>query len=394
MTGLDIVLILGCAAFAWAGFRRGFIVGVFSLAGFIGGGVLGMLVTPRLVASIEPGTQTALIALAVVVLLAAIGQTAFALAASGLRTFVRLPGLRILDSVAGAVASVVVLLVGTWFVASTVRPAQLPVLSAQVRDSRVLSAVDGVVPDEARGLFGSFRRLVDDSRFPSVFGGFQAEDIVPVPPPGPGVAATAAVTRAASSVVRIDGTAVSCSRHVEGSGFVYAPGRVMTNAHVVAGVRRPLVRVGGTGTALPATVVEFDPRRDVAVLAVPGLRSRALPFDATAARRDEGVVAGFPAAGPYRLDAARVREQITARGPDIYDEHEVERQVLSLYATVRPGNSGGPLLSPAGAVYGVVFATSLDDPRTGYALTAAEVAGVASAGRTATRPVATGGCAS
>lgn len=394
MTGLDVVLLLACAAFAWAGFRRGFLVGVFSLAGFIGGGVLGILITPRLVDQVRPGTPTALVALSVVVLLAAIGQTVFALGASSLRSLVRLPGLRVVDSVVGAVASVVVLLVGAWFVASTVRPAQLPVLSAQVRDSRVLAAVDGVVPDGARGLFTSFRRLVDGSRFPTVFGGFDAEPISPVAPPASGTTGSAAVQRAAGSVVRIDGVARSCSRSVEGSGFVYAPERVMTNAHVVAGVRSPRVRVGGSGEALPATVVAFDAGRDVAVLAVPGLRARALPFDGGASRGDDAVVAGFPGAGPYRLDAARVREQIQARGPDIYDARTVERQVLSLFAVVRPGNSGGPLLSPRGSVYGVVFATSLDDPQTGYALTAGEVASVAAGGRSATRAVDTGGCAS
>jgi S1-C subfamily serine protease len=105
------------------------------------------------------------------------------------------------------------------------------------------------------------------------------------------------------------------------------------------------------------------------------------------------VVAGFPEDGPYQLEAARIRDKIQARGPDIYQRRQVTREVFSLYANVEPGNSGGPLLSLDGRVYGVVFAKSLDDPNTGYALTAAEAAPVAQAGRAADTAVATGACA-
>jgi len=139
--------------------------------------------------------------------------------------------------------------------------------------------------------------------------------------------------------------------------------------------------------------VIFDPQRDIAVLAVPGLPAPALKTGADAGRGTSAVVAGFPEDGPYRLAPARVRTVIQARGNDIYDRPGITREVYSLYARVRPGNSGGPLLSTRGQVIGIVFATSLDDPNTGYALTMREAAPVLDRATSASTPVGTGGCA-
>jgi S1-C subfamily serine protease len=141
-----------------------------------------------------------------------------------------------------------------------------------------------------------------------------------------------------------------------------------------------------------ATVVLYDPDRDVAVLAVPGLDVAPLAFAPAARTGDGAVVVGYPQDGPFRADAARVRGTQDARGPDIYQRRTVVREIYALRARVRPGNSGGPLVSPGGKVYGVVFAAAADDPQTGYALTAKEVAGDAARGRTATSSVSTQGC--
>jgi S1-C subfamily serine protease len=193
-----------------------------------------------------------------------------------------------------------------------------------------------------------------------------------------------------AAVLKVRGIAGSCSKQVEGSGFVYAPQRLMTNAHVVAGVRQPKVEVDGQ--ALPARVVLFDPARDVAVLYVPDLRRAPLGFAGQARASDSAVVAGYPQDGPFTAVAARVRNRQTARSPDIYSEGMVSREIYALRSVVRPGNSGGPLLSPDGRVYGVVFAAATDDPETGYALTAAQVRQDAQAGATATERVSTRGC--
>jgi S1-C subfamily serine protease len=200
------------------------------------------------------------------------------------------------------------------------------------------------------------------------------------------------VTRTRASVLKITGVAPSCARRIEGTGFVYAPDRIMTNAHVVAGVDRPRVEVGDRQRA--ATVVLYDPDRDVAVLRVPDLDLRSLAFSAREADTDDdAIVVGYPEDGPFFVGPARVRDRMQIRGPDIYDRRTVTREVYSILGDVRSGNSGGPLLAPDGTVYGVIFAAAVDQPRTGFALTSAEVARDARAGRDATRQVATGDCA-
>ncbi len=393
MSLVDVLLVVVGLLMAVSGYRQGFVVGVLSFLGFVLGGVAGMLVVPVLLEEWAPGLGQVLVAVAVVVALATVGQLLLALLGREVRERLTWQPARVLDATAGALVSVLAVVVIGWFMASALRQAPLPALSREVGDSRILAQVDALAPDDAQTLFGSFRGVLGESGFPQVFGGLTPERILPVDPPEPGVTGTAQVERASGSVVEVSGEAGACGRTVEGSGFVFAAERVMTNAHVVAGVSEPRVRVGGEGRGLPGRVVHYDPARDLAVLVVPGLSAPALEFDPDAARGDVGVVAGFPRGGPYRLDAARVRERITARGPDIYSSAQVDRDVLSLYAVVQPGNSGGPLLSPEGRVLGVVFAKSLDDPVTGYALTVQEASGAIEAGRSATARVDTLGCA-
>jgi S1-C subfamily serine protease len=332
------------------------------------------------VSSLHPGAGQSLLAVGIVLLAATVGQVALGWVGAVVRARITWRPARMVDAGMGAAVSVIAMLVITWFLASSLRPGPLPSLSRQISDSRVVTAVDRVMPEGARTLFSSFRQVLDDNELPTVFGGLSPERIRSVQPPAPGITSTAAVRRAALSVVEISGTADECSRRLDGSGFVIAPQHVLTNAHVVAGVDRPQVRVGGDGPRLAARVVVFDPRRDLAVLYVPDLSAAA-------------VVAGFPGGGPFRLGAARIRDTLNARGADIYHRSQTTRGVFSLYADVEPGNSGGPLLSLKGDVYGVIFAKSLDDAQTGYALTVDEARPVVKAGRSATAAVDTDTCA-
>jgi S1-C subfamily serine protease len=201
-------------------------------------------------------------------------------------------------------------------------------------------------------------------------------------------------TRAKQSIVKVMGTAQSCGKVLEGTGFVFGERRVMTNAHVVGGVDEPTVQIGGEGRKYDATVVLYDWERDIAVLDVPDLKAPALEFTSTDAKSgDDAIIAGFPENGGYDVRAARVRGRIPANGPDIYHRGTVHRDVYSLYATVRQGNSGGPLLTAEGEVYGVVFAKSLDNAQTGYALTADEIQEDIAKGRTANQQVDSDSCA-
>jgi S1-C subfamily serine protease len=393
MNWLDLLIVIAALSFAVSGYRQGFVVGVLAFAGFLGGGILGVSLAPGLLGSLHPGAGQTIIAVGIVLLAATVGQVAAAWVGAQVRDRITWDSARLLDAGMGALVSVLAMLLVTWFLASALRPGPSSALSRQIADSRVVTAIDSVMPDEASTVFSSFRRVLDDGGLPTVFGGLSPERIRPVDPPDPQVASSAPIEQARRSIVKVRGTAGPCSRRLEGTGFVFAKEHVLTNAHVVAGVDSPQVQVGGEGDRLDATTVRYDPDRDLAVLYVPGLSAPRLTFDADAGRGDTAVVAGFPGGGPYRLGPARIRDTIDARGPDIYHRRQVTREVYSLLASVQPGNSGGPLLAPDGDVYGVIFAKSLDDPDTGYALTADEAASIVESGRTATEAVPTGGCA-
>jgi S1-C subfamily serine protease len=280
-----------------------------------------------------------------------------------------------------------------WFMAGAVRGGASAPVARAIGGSRVIQTIDRFVPPQTARLFAGFRSVLDREGFPRVFEGVAIEPILPVAPPDGQAAYGRGVAAAAGSIVKINGIAESCNRGQEGSGWVVSPERVVTNAHVVAGVSFEHVRIRGTGHTYDARVVFFDPKRDLAVLSVPGLPAPALTQGPSLKRSDGAVVAGFPLDGPYRVGSARVRDVLTARGADIYGNPGVVREVYSLFARVEPGNSGGPLLSPRGEVVGIVFAKSLDDEKTGYALTLDEARPVLRAANSSVSPVNTGGCA-
>ncbi|MBB6174167.1 S1-C subfamily serine protease [Nocardiopsis mwathae] len=390
---LDLVLVVLVLLFAVSGYRQGFIVGILSFAGFIGGGVLAALGAPSLIQSFvaEPGRQ-ALLAIAVVFLSAAMGQFLASYLGTVVRNRVTWDSARVLDAMGGALVSTVSVLLVAWLVGSAVANSAIPVLNNEVQRSRVLQAVDQVMPDTAYMWFSTFRRIVDQSAFPQVFSGLGSGEPAEVEPPDPDVLNTPELREASKSVVKVLGTAPSCQRRVEGTGFAYGQDRIMTNAHVVAGVTQDLRVVTRTGRQVPATIVLYDPQQDIAVLDVPGVGLDPLAFEHEAEKGDDAVVAGFPRNNGFTAVPARIRAQQTAQGPDFYHSQQVSREIYQVRAVVRPGNSGGPLLSPQGTVYGVVFAAATNEGETGYVLTADEVAENARTGATATQPVSPQEC--
>ena len=204
--------------------------------------------------------------------------------------------------------------------------------------------------------------MVGTSFFPRYLEPFAPERIVAVRPGDPRMLTDPDVIAAETSVVKVRGTN-GCGSGVEGTGFFYAPGRLMTNAHVVAGVTRPEVEVGGT--SVTASVVLYDPELDIAVLSLPDTGALPLAFDTEVQPRDPVAVLGYPEDGPYDVESGRIRSEQRLRSPDIYGEGTVIRQVFSLRGLVRPGNSGGPIVTSAGDVAGMVFAASVSDRDTG-----------------------------
>lgn len=392
MNLVDLLLVALVALSVWTGWRNGLVAGVLSFAGFLGGALAGAALAPHLVGGLD-GFLAAALGIGIVVVCAGIGNALMSVLARWIRSRVTWRPARLVDSVGGSVFGVLSVLLLAWVMASALVVVPLGPVSSELRGSRVLDGVDHVLPGTAKDWVSGLRSALDSTGFPEAFGGFSLDPLIPVAAPDPALLKVPAVRAAWGSLVKVEGMAAACGTQVDGSGFVYARDHVMTNAHVVAGLLDPVVLVRGVGERWQARVVYFDPDIDVAVLYVPGLDAPALDFAPPASRGDAAVVAGFPGGGALDASAARIRGTITARGSDIYGRGTVTREVYSVRGTIRPGNSGGPLLDPQGRVDGVVFAASVQDPDTGYALTAAQVSTAATAGARATREVATGSCA-
>lgn len=390
MNSLDVILIVVLVLYAASGFVQGFLVNLAATLGLVAGGMVGVVVVPFLLPEEGPTLSSALLALALVVAAAGIGQVIGTSIGAAAREGVHRSPSQFFDAVGGSVLSIGAVLVISWAIGYAVSGTSVPYLGSAVRDSTILGRVNGVMPHEATRVLRAFNRTLDANVFPRYIDPFEDESIRTTAPPDPTALQAAGVRQAAGSVVKILGVA-NCDRGIEGSGFVYAPGRVMTNAHVVAGVSEPTVETDGQ--RLPAEVVVYNPNLDVAVLAVEGLEEDPLPFDLSGEAGQDAVVLGYPENGPFDARAARIRSQITMRSPDIYDQGQHLREAFAIRGLVRSGNSGGPLVSTDGSVLGVIFAASVTDSSTGYALTAEQVGAVAAAGRRTSSPVGTGGCA-
>jgi S1-C subfamily serine protease len=390
---LDLILIALAAAFAVAGYRQGFIVGVMSFVGFLGGAAIGALVSPAIARSIVTSpTQQALVAIVVVFLAAMLGQLLASVLGASARSHVTWRPAAFVDAIGGAVVSVISVLLIAWLIGSAVVNAPFRGIAGQVSRSAVLRGVDNFMPQGAHIMFSDFRRLLAAGPYAQVFGALGAEGALSVPRPDPAVVHSAGFRRAAGSVVKVMGNAPSCNRQIEGSGFVISRNHVLTNAHVVAGVTQGPMVITRAGAKSGARVVLYDSRRDVAVLYVPGLAVQPLDFAGQASRGSSAIVAGYPLNSQLTAVPARIGDEQNATGPDIYQTHTVTRDIYAVRAVVRPGNSGGPLLARNGHVYGMVFAAAVGVPDTGYALTAHEVASDVSAGKRSYTRVSTQDC--
>lgn len=389
MNFLDWILIVIALLYALSGYWQGFIAGAFATVGLLLGGLLGIWVAPKLLGDADPSVWVSLAALFVVLVCASFGQAVFQYAGSRVRERVTWQPVRALDAIGGAALSVVAVLIVTWMLGVAVSGSKIPAVAQAVRQSQVLAGVNDVMPGEAHNVLRSFDRVVGSGFFPRYLEPFAPERIVEVEPAPDRVIRDPEIEQAQRSVYKIRGNN-RCGSGVEGTGFLYAPGRLMTNAHVLAGVTEPRVRVGNRD--VKAEVVHYDSDIDVAVLAA-DIDGPAITFDRNGQQGQVGAVLGFPNDGPFDASPARIRSEQRLRSPDIYGRGSVTREVFSLRSEIRPGNSGGPLVSRGGRVLGVVFAASVSDEDTGYALTADQVAEAAARGLTAEDRVSSGNCA-
>jgi S1-C subfamily serine protease len=392
MSVVDLILIALALLFAISGFRQGLIVSAASFLGFFGGAVLGAQLSAPVADRVGGSTVSRVFAALVVVLAGALlGQVLFGALGRAVRRRITWEPAKLVDAVAGAILSAAAVLVVAWMVATPLASSPFPPVASQVRQSALVQAVNRAVPNSVRSVYDSLRQAIDRRGLPDVLDPLTPTRARDVPAPDPTLVHLAVVGKVKGSVVQIRGIAPSCSRQIDGSGFVYARERVLTNAHVLAGVARPVV--SAEGHHYPATPVYVDEETDIAVLAVPGLPEVPLTFARTPV--DTGasaIIMGYPGGGGLYVGAARVRDRGAISGPDFRNQRTVVRDVYALNGQVRAGNSGGPLFDTQGHVLGVVFASAIDDPATGYALTDRQITKAVDAGRTATAPVNTGPC--
>ena len=358
VTPLDFAIIVFALAFGLIGVARGFLTGALSLAGFVAGAWLGTRFGPDLLDVNDTSPYAPLFGLVG----ALVAGTIISLGAEGLgvrlRRAIRLPGFAFLDGLLGFALSVVLALGLAWVVGVVVL--QTP----GVRDwrrhaqrSAILTGLNDVLPSDEL-----LRALARFDPFPRIDG-----PEVNVGPPKAAAARDPDVRRAGASVVRILGTA--CGLGVSGSGWVAGDGLVVTNAHVIAGQDDTVVQLQGSGPRHDARAVAFDTRNDVAVLRVPELRAPALRFAREVKPTEPGAALGFPLNGPYDVRPVRIGSTRTVISQDAYGRGPVRRAITTFRGSVRPGNSGGPVVDVAGRVSATVFAKSVGSrPEGGYAV--------------------------
>ena len=385
---VDIVLIVLLALALMVGIARGFLATIGFVAGLALGGIAAYWLIPYVGQWVTDPTWRGAAIVAAGVLLLLLGAALGTAVGNTLRRGADRIKLRVPERVLGGAVNLAAAALALSFFAGTLTTAGIPIVSTALASSNVVRTIDRFTPEPVRVALAELRGTVFADGIPRLGDLIQ---IGPVSSAPPVALDDPALTRAAQSVARITGTAYACGITASGSGFVAADDRVVTNAHVVAGVDSPLVELPGQ-PAKEGRVVYFDPVDDLAVIAVDGLDATALPVAPALAVGSAGVVQGYPYGGPFTSGNAQVLSEGTVPVPDIYGDQSAPREIYALGAVVRPGNSGGPLLTPVGEVAGVVFARSETDDEVGYAMTPAELEPVLAQVGSLSAPVASGSC--
>ncbi|THG32339.1 MarP family serine protease [Naasia lichenicola] len=385
---LDIALGLMLAGYLVYGYHSGLLRSGFAILGVIVGGIAALLLVPILNTVVSQPVWRVVATIGISVGLLALGH-AIGVTVGHTASKVLLRGpLQLVDRLLGAAVNLVVAALVTFMAAGGIASLGVPQLSQPIGNSAVLKVIDGAIPDPLEQILAEIRSTVTADGLPTI-SGLAAPSIQPtVPSLDTGTDALAAAAR---SVVRISGNAFACGQSQTGSGFFIAPGRVVTNAHVVSGVEEPVVETPNDGTEA-GRVVYFDPEHDLAIIAVDGLATPALEIGAELAPGDSAVFDGYPLGGPFSSGGASVISVDELQVQNIYDTGTGEREVYTLAANVQQGNSGGPLLSTAGEVTGIVFAKSADTANIGYAMTVDEIATVLVGAASYSDAVSSGSC--
>ncbi|KFF59011.1 colicin V production protein [Cryobacterium sp. MLB-32] len=390
MTGstvLDLFLIVLLLGSLINGYRSGLVRSLSGIIGAVAGGIAAFFVVPLVGTWVAAPEWRTPAALGAAVVLVAVGFGLGSSVGGTLGRAAQRSKLGIIDRLLGAAFSAVASALIASMVAFSVGALGVPYLSPAIASSNVISGIDDLTPDPVKSLLAQLRSAAVQEGLPRIVDAFSG----PAPATADADTSSPALTLAAQSVMRITGTAYACGQSQSGTGFVVAPNRVITNAHVVAGVTQPVIE-SPAGGALPGTVVYFDSVNDLAVIAVDGLDAPALTLGDDLPAGSGAVADGYPFGGPFVSDPARVLSLGTLSVADIYGQDPSPRQVYTLASDVQQGESGGPLLSESGAVTGVVFAKSADTDNVGYALALEEFEPVAAQAAGLSAAVSSGTC--
>lgn len=366
---IDVLIVVAAAVGLANGYRRGFWLSLAQYAGLLIGVLLGAASARYVLDYLQITNQSArpLGAALVLVIGGSLGSSiGFAVGEPIRRNILRTGIHTSTDSVAGAALSAFAVLLMCWFLGLSFSRGPIPQIAQQIQRSTLLRGLDDIAP-RPPAFLANVEQVLAGVQFPPVFAGL--EPTLPSALPVPASVDKPGVNHAAQEVVKV--SSVGCGGIVTGSGIPLGDGYVVTNAHVVSGTTSHQVQKAD-GSVMQAQVIYFDPEKDVAVLYAPGLTEAGLTFG-PADRGTQGAVIGYPGGSSERTGPAVVDGTVMAEGRDIYNQNLVTRQIFVLQATVRPGNSGGPLVDLQGRVLGMVFATSASDPDQAYALTADEI---------------------
>lgn len=346
VTGIDWLIVAFTALLAFYGYMQGFIVGALSLLGFGLGAFVGTRLGPLLLPGGSHSQYAPLFGLLGALLAGGMLASGFEGLGVHARAALRLPGLRAIDGLLGAALTACVGLGIAWIVGAVALDASGSTpLRKDIQQSAILQELNTLLPPSG----GILHALARFDPLPSVTGP-EAD----VPRPNAAVLRTSGVIASRGSVVRVIGTA--CGLGIEGSGWVAAPGVVVTNAHVVAGEHDTTVQLGGNPPNLAAHAIAFDPHDDIAILRVPGLSARPLTLEAHPRTGTSVAILGYPLDGPFDAEPGRLGSTEVVNTEDAYGNGPVQRSITSLRGLVRPGNSGGPMVDANGQVAATVFA--------------------------------------
>jgi S1-C subfamily serine protease len=346
MTAIDWLIVAFTALLAFYGFMQGFIVGALSLLGFALGAFLGTHLGTLLLPSGSHSQYAPLFGLVGALLAGGVLASGFEGVGVHARSALRLPGLRTIDGLLGAALTACVGLGIAWIVGAVALDSNgSQPLRRDFQRSAILRELNQLLPPSGPILHA----LARFDPLPSVRG--PAAD---VPAPTRGILGAKGVRAARASVVRVIGSA--CGLGIEGSGWIAAPGLVVTNAHVVAGESSTVVQPGGRPPGLAARTVIFDSHDDIAVLRVSNLAAPTLAMDPDPRSGTAAAILGYPLDGPFDAEPGRLGRTQPVNTDDAYGNGPIVRSIASLRGRVRPGNSGGPMVDAAGRVLATVFA--------------------------------------